>query len=216
VALDEDRTQGESGHLTDHNALHIVYNDLLDSAVLNQVTRPSTETAHTDDDEFDGTGLGGWTTLTVSGTATWTEANRTASVVADNQTSGDMAAITKAITTASAPMTIQTSIQWVALESATTPIVGMFFANGATAVDNTVALWLGGVQNAETAIQMYNGTYTGIQADPLAVDGALFTGTATFPGLRLIWSAANTWKFQISPSGADGSWTDFEGPGRTR
>lgn len=180
-----------------------------DSSVGVLYTRPTS--AHTDDDEFAGTGLGGWTELDVSGTTTWTEDGHAANVVFDDQSSGDVCALVKAITSASAPMTIETAVS-AALHDTASLMLGIFFADGATAGDNVVAVlwWTGtGVNN----FALDDGTFTSGLGSAVKFTSPGHESSVLAQGtpfrVRLIWSAANTWKFQVSPTGLSGSWTDW-------
>lgn len=165
-------------------------------------------TAHTDDDEFDSTGLGGWTEVDVSGTTTWTEDAHCANVVFDNQSSGDGAFLLKSMDPSSSPVTIETAVHTLG-DAADYTMCGLAFTDGTAASSNTVII-MGYFGSSSHRFKMWNGTLTNISTGGADVEISAYNFAAGFLYVRLIWSAANTWKFQMSPTGANGSWINFD------
>lgn len=167
--------------------------------------RPSDETVHADDQEFNGT-IGG-TALTVSGTANWTQDKGVLSVEYHSQGTNDLAARIYSLTPSTHPVTIETCVR-VMTTLAGNAIAGVFFSDGTTSTDNqTFAAYARTSSN--WYVLNYRGTFdvydSGISKSiPEASIGVY---------LRHIWSASNTFKFQFSPDGV--SWTDWDEGGQS-
>ena len=180
--------------------------------VLYLAGRQPDETAHTDDDMFGSDSSADYTTQTVSGTATWTIGRGVLSVKADDQTLGDVSAFLKSITSASSPMTVETSVQIFAPEVSASEfaMAGILFTDGTATTSNSAAFALE-LNGSSSAGQLFErrGTLTDFQADgSTGLTGGLFVGSTPFSRayLRLIWSAANT--FEVAVSGDGVTWTD--------
>jgi hypothetical protein len=161
-------------------------------------------TSGTDDDEFDDDTIdAAWTSLTVTGSATWTEQDDVLSVVFDDQTAGDAAAQIKSINgTPAAAIEISTAVR--AFTSANHGIVGMFFSDGTTATSNLVQFRTN-VSDGSTS--MYGGTFTDIQNTLLSSFTVDASSIMTTIYMRLTWVSSNTWRMEVSPDGV--SWTAF-------
>ena len=160
--------------------------------------RQADETSHTDDDFFDNASIGFTTELDVSGTSTGTESRDLLSVIADDQTTEDVAAQLKAITSASAPMTIETCLRIQRTDS-DLAIAGLSFSDGVVAGSNSVRVYYY-VTAGVLHWAFTEGTYT---AHTTTFDDINF-GTAVPQQqlyLQLIWAAANSWKARLSIDG---------------
>lgn len=193
-------------HVTDHNTLHARYNTLLGlpSSLLYLGGRLSTETAHGDDVFFDADPSG--TEVTPTGTATWTvdTAFEQLACVFHTVASNDLAAYLLALTPNSAPVTIESAYQLYGRLASSTKTAGIVFSDGVVASSNAIAVWL--EPGSDPLITLRSGTLTNLAtAEGTSAAGPNPAGRLF---LRLIWSAANTFKVQFSPTGADGSWTD--------
>lgn len=161
--------------------------------------RVAGETAHVDDDFFGQDSSGDYTEQTVSGTATWSIGRGVQSCVFLNQSSLDVAASLKSITSASAPMTIETAIRFPAVAE-DNPGAGLLFTDGTATSSNLVFAHMG---NAATfgsgGIKLRTGTLTSYAttSDNLH-DDIVATGLVY---LRVIWISANTWQASWSMDG---------------
>lgn len=174
--------------------------------------RQTGETVNSDDDFFTTDSSADYTTQTVSGTATWTIQYGLLSVVADDQTLGDVSAYLKALTSPSAPTTISTSVQLLSPEigAAEFSSAGILFTDGTATTSNAFFVGLemiGGTSDAQVTER--RGTLTDSQGDgSTAITGDLFIGISSWSRvhLRAIWSAANTFEMAMSLDGV--TWTD--------
>jgi len=166
--------------------------------------RISDETPHTDDDFFASDSSGDYTTQTVSGSATWAIGRGTLACLFEDQSSGDASAFLKSITSASAPMTIETRMTFHA-PNADNPAAGISFSNGtATTSDHAgievVTQGAGSplIRNIEGTWTAYQNSVTNIWANP---PNGLFQIY-----MRVIWESANTFSGAISFNGSQ--WFD--------
>lgn len=176
------------------------------STVPDWVARLATPTTvGTDDDEFnDGSIAGAWTSLLVSGSATWTEDDDVLSVVFDSQTSGDAAAQIKSINgSPSSPIEIYSIVRGMTTENHC--IAGLFFSDGTTASSNVVVGYFNFI--ASPAFALTQGTFTDIQNSVLWSATLTSAGVPPLVYLRFTWVSANTWRLEGSPDGV--SWTVF-------
>ena len=174
--------------------------------------RQGDETPHADDDFFDDGSKAG-TELTVSGNATWLEARGVLSVRADGQTSADAAATLWAITSASAPMTIETAVRIApnafATDGSEFAVFGFGFTDGVISSSN----WVGGVHihsSTTSVLRGRSGTLTNIAAVQGAV--SIFNNPhrpfVSHLYMRTIWTATNTFKTNWSFDGV--TWVTFK------
>jgi hypothetical protein len=168
--------------------------------------RPSDETPHAYDDEFDnGTTLDpAWVEVNPSGTANWSQDKHVLSANFFSQASADMAGLVKPLDSLTAPLTITTRYD-MAGSYENYQMYGLAFAAG-TAVGDIVLMampYMGSSNNKQ--LSLYGGTWNNFNNAPFTEDAIWGSPTNRF--IRLIWTAANTFKAQISPNGID--WTDY-------
>lgn len=178
--------------------------------------RLSSETANGDDDFFTSDTSADYTTTTVSGTATWTlDANHNLlSVKFDDQTASDAAAYLKALTSPTAPVTIETAVRVWGVEITTSEfaMVGLVLADGTTAAANSVALEFAyGGQNNYTQMTLREGTLTNVSGTSTqAIKSDAHFHQATIQShmyMRLMWLSTTTVAAAFSMDGV--TWTDF-------
>lgn len=168
--------------------------------------RPSTETAHTNDDEFTAS-----STLYVSyaptGNATWTVAKHMLSVAYDSQSANDAAIYVKPLTSPAAPWTIETAMGWAAFDD--TAFAGMCFTDGTTGTSNLIGVNIVPSISIEgLRVQIRHGTVTDVATAGVNKDmwrAQAFAGPSAY--FRLSWTTTNTFAFSVSPDRV--SWTDF-------
>lgn len=165
--------------------------------------RQDDETAHDDDDFFDSTGLSDWTSIAISGSSSFTEKYGVASGSYSGQNAGDVGGLLKSITSASAPMTIETMVRW-ANSNSTFHSIGLMFTDGTTDSDNAVVCRRtnesdGRVfKSAGTLTAYTGGTNTAVNTD-------FNLGVGLY--LRLVWTAANSFAASVSIDGI--TWDDL-------
>lgn len=168
------------------------------------------ETPHTDDKFFaEGApaSASSGTAVTASGTGTWTEGRNRLHVAADNQSSNDITAYLWAITSASAPITIETKGRLLSKLDAN-PMWGLIFTDGTT-TSSTVAghAIYQGNNVALTINANFTGTPTSMSVSNVHSDldpGFVHMGLY----MRLIWTATNTFAWSFSLDGVN--WSDFD------
>ncbi len=177
-----------------------------DSWVANLFTRPSTESVHADDEEFDAA-LSGNTALTVSGSAAWAVGGHQLSSLVSGQTDGDLTAQLWPLTPVSAPVTIQAALSFATVDGEF-PLVGIGLSDGVTASDTRAMIYVqrseGGEAEPQTQINHTDGTFTAHANAHWAVE---YASESSRLYLRYIWAAANSFKAYLSPDGV--SWTAF-------
>jgi len=234
--LDEVLTDGDVDHLADHEALAALHNafDLrtvpsVDDALLWDGTtytaatpvspyagtwldalfvRP--DTVHVNDDEFAGTTIDpAWTETVVAGTTTWTQSRGRLSVQFYGQSNAPQMSTILMPLSVSYPLTIETAMQ-------VRPInvsycgVGLCFANGTTSASGL----LSALYQYSTGDYGYQYFMAGTLADGNVVGNTLQTASeqphpVAFEYMRLVWVAANSFKFLVSHDGV--SWADYLG-----
>lgn len=177
------------------------------SWLANMFSRPSTETAHIDDLEFDVDSLGSSTAVTPSGTAIYEVDGHVLACEFEDQAAGDLAARMWALTPTAFPVTIQTAMGFMpnAIDGNEPTFAGIVLSNGTSNTSNLISLFLVGADILRVSAR--SGTFE----DTNTLEGEEHVARGSFGRiyLRLIWSAANTFKLQASPTGTEGSWTDF-------
>jgi hypothetical protein len=175
-------------------------------------TRQADETPHIDDDFFGSDTSADYTEVTPTGTVNWTFARGRLAARADGQDSADGAVLLKPITTASAPMTIETRISHRGVfDPADFLMSGLCFTDG-TAVGSLIVTQ-----------HIYTDTITPFMSTRMLtsspwegnINNVVDNGAPTFTNfhtsdavyLRLIWVSANTWAWTVSTNGED--WTDL-------
>lgn len=159
------------------------------------------ETAHADDDFF--TAYSGYTEHTPTGTATWGLSRFGLSAAFHSQSGSDLAVAVKPLTPSSPPVTIET--QWSStVKVDINPGFGLAFTDGTVDASNVIGL--GGLSNFSMVAPV--GTLTSVGSGPI---GHTLERSQLHQGLitaRLIWTAANTFAWAISPDGGT-TWTDW-------
>lgn len=162
------------------------------------------ETAHVDDDFFKSDSSADYTEQTVSGSATWTIERGLLSVEADGQTSGDAAAYLKAITSASAPMTIETRVRLLVPVQASNTF-GIGFTDG-TGTSANVA-WTSMFDGTSAGARLRAGTLTDWFTDVNVTVATLAVSAWVDVYTRCVWTAANTFAGSWSRDGV--TWIDW-------
>ena len=172
--------------------------------------RPSDETVHPDDQEFE-TDVDTSTLLVVSGTGVATQKRHVHSIVYDGVTANDMVAALWPLSE-SFPVTVETSGRSLINNANFHQVVPVMFSDGVTATDDVVII---GMHRAGT-IGFNFGTFTSL--DNSGGSSTSIGGLAPPTGrhyFRLIWSAANTFKVLISVDGVTWSNMDIGNLART-
>ncbi len=172
------------------------------------------ETGHADDDFFSSDSSADYTETADSGTAVWTYGTYDVlSVAFDNQDTTSWATSLKAVPAAGVPITIETHFMNTGVLNESFNYVGLCFTSG-TATSSEIASWGVGHTNVDTT------RYGRFSADGNTIASADWASTRGTPdtnrgfGLRLIWSAADT--FAMSVSGDFVNWTDHDVADLTR
>ncbi len=168
--------------------------------------RPITETAHSADDEFAGSGLGGWTAVDISGTQARTEDKHVMSSSATGGSQNNFGGILKSIGGLSAPVTIETHVIALGDTNAAIGNMGIGWTDGTIGTSNCIfsRFWDGAAAGGAT-IRVDSGTLNNLDA---AVTNIMNVGHQSFRNglfLRSIWKTTNTFKIQISIDGV--TWT---------
>jgi len=165
--------------------------------------RQDDEAAHADDDFFGSDSSADYTEQTVSGSAAWTIGRDVLSSVFSGQTAADLSAYLKSITSASAPMTIETRMTLTATPD-DFPIGGIGFTDGTGTTANIMGVcWVSADATfLNGGIQLRGGTLTNFDGTPNVVvfNSPGFSMALTLY-LRMIWKSANTWQASISLDG---------------
>ena len=169
--------------------------------------RPSSETGHTDDDEFDDATVTGWTQVTPTGTNTLTEGKGRLSMHPASNAGNDMCGVIKAFGGATThPLTVETAVVgWG--QVANYIMHGLVFSDGtATSSNCVVSMPYNSGSNWTNSFR--HGTFANINTD---FGGAITIHANMLMYQRLIWSAANTFKYQYSNDGL--TWYDHTASG---
>lgn len=162
-------------------------------------TQGTSESVHGDDQEFTGT-IGG-TAVAPTGTVTWTQSKGLLSAKFAAISASDIAGRMYSLTPTSSPVTVETALR-VFTSTNNYTMVGLVFSDGTTTTSNVAAVTL---DAASEAYRKRHGTFTaatsGSTSDTFEPIG---TGLVY---LRLVWSAANTFKSAVSVDGV--SWTNL-------
>lgn len=167
------------------------------------------ETVHDYDDEFMAEAVdAGWTEVEPTGTTNWAETGK-GRLLADtvSQASSDMSGLVKPLDSLSFPLTIETRITPTS-DQDNYLMYGMVFSDG-TADGSNLVVAMPYINNANFVnVDFRTGTFNNVGAILGSADQVIH---AAGGGLhqRLIWSAANLWKFQYSMDGQQ--WLDVNG-----
>ncbi len=162
------------------------------------------ETPHADDDFFGQDSSADYTDTTPTGTVSWGFGLDAMHGKASGMTDFDVATRMKLAPVGSAPLTIETAVS--ILGSPSAPYGGLIFADGTAVSSNAIVGGLLG--GGSRRISVRSGTLTNISE----TEGEIPIGDHSTGGwlyVRFIWSAANTFKIQVSPTGADNSWSNL-------
>jgi hypothetical protein len=161
-------------------------------------TRP--ETAHADDDEFDDDIIdAAWTELVVTGTTVWSEKGSRLNAEFIDQASNDLSPILKSLGSLTSPVTIETAVTASAILTSFTQF-GLVFADGVVAGSEAVAAKLQyPTVSGQITQSLLAGTLTNMTVNVTTTLNSSGAGNMVY--LRLIWSAANTWKYYWSFDG---------------
>ena len=161
-------------------------------------------TPHTDDDEFDDGSLSG-TAVTPTGTVTWAEGGGLLSALFEDVQPSDMASRLWAMTPSTSPVTIETASRLLGSnQTSVFPMSGLVITDGTTTTSNAVAFFRYYESTKQTHVyEARSGTLTAMST--IEYTGLLYN-QASPSYLRLIWSAANTFKVQFSLNGVQ--WMD--------
>lgn len=161
------------------------------------------ETAHADDDFYDDDDDSVWGTTTVDGSATWTEQYGVLSAVVQLQTAGNLAARTKAITSPTAPWTIEAGVEMFNrdIDSGEVSLIAIGFASG-TAAGATSCIAGIDLRHAASATSfgfIYGGTLTSYAGGntnffPMNATGHPYG----IIHVRLVWVTTNTFRAEWS------------------
>jgi hypothetical protein len=156
------------------------------------------EAAHADDQEFNDA-LGG-TTLTVTGTGTWTQTKGVLNCVFHTQNTGDTTSNLYSLTPSTHPVTVETAYRFMGKNS-TYYHVGVGFTDGVIGSSNVITAM---TQYSSEQIGAWHGTLTNMNTSVATI---ISPGAGGMIYARLIWSAANTFKTLFSADGI--GWTQL-------
>lgn len=179
-----------------------------DSGLYRLYQRRSTDTVHADDREFNGDEDG--TSVTPSGNVTWTEDGHALNVLYDSIASADIAGRLYPLTPTTYPVTIETAFQ-VHSKKQNYTMAGLVLADGLLTTSNITAAvtYFNGSTYGQAAHAGYSGTFAAVTSE-FSQPSSDYVFGGSHIHLRLIWSAANTFKWQWSPNGLDGTWLDLD------
>lgn len=156
------------------------------------------------DDEFDDDDASGWSDVTPTGTATWTEAMGLRSVLFTSQSANDCAASIMSINGLAYPLYVVTATRLLA-PHADFSMFGPLFTNGTTSAAG--AIWLmphyDNTNPGRLLYSLRSGTLANISTTHWSADGLVLHGMHLWQ--RIDWVATNTWRAWFSPDGV--SWT---------
>ncbi len=166
--------------------------------------RLSGEASHDDDDFFREDSSADYTDTTPTGTVSWGFGFEAMHGKAIGMTDLDVATRMKSASVGSAPLTIETAVHILGSDD---PIYGgLIFADGTATTSSCIIGGMLGGSNRRISVR--SGTLTAISATEGETDIGLHS-TGGWLYIRFIWSAANTFKIQVSATGADNSWSNL-------
>lgn len=166
------------------------------------------ETAHADDEFFNGTSPTG-TAVDPTGTTVWTESAGVLGCLFDDQAANDQSAMLWPMTPNTTPVTIEAGISSFATRLVASPMFGVIYTDGTTTTSNAVSFGLYQSNNAAPILARFAGTLTNMTVTNLFTQMSYVLSQEV--RLRLAWTAANTWDWGLS--GKAGPFTDFGGSG---
>jgi len=159
------------------------------------------------DDEFGAATIdAGWTEVTPTGTAVWTQSNGVMSVATEGQSSNDICAIVKPFPVLP-PYTIETACRLFAVRSNYT-MIGLVLSDGTSPTSNAVSTFFyTTATNGELLLSQRSGTFTAMSSN---VSSVHVRTIGLWMYLRLIWKSINTFEIQGSSDGV--SWAGLNLP----
>ena len=170
--------------------------------------RPSDETVHVDDEEFNDTISG--TAVTPSGTATWVQDRGVLSVKFQDQTPAHVAVRLYPLTPTTAPVTIETALRVYSASDAGYTMAGIIITDGNTDTADAITIWFapGAIASGPKLGSKSGVALTSMSTNPItAYTFSQAHGPMPVVYLRLIWTAANTFEYAISIDGV--TWSDM-------
>jgi hypothetical protein len=165
--------------------------------------RPSGETVHADDREFDGTSLADATEYGPSGTEVYTEAHHALGIKYTSQAINDIAGKLWALTPSAAPVTLQGCFR-IGATDGNYSVVGVVFTDGTAPGSNAVC---GGFRfDVNRLLETRHGTITTLSSANSGTNDSGDANISSHVWVRLIWTAANTFKVNYSWDGS--TWID--------
>jgi len=157
--------------------------------------RPSGETPHAKDDEFDGLSSVNWSAYEPTGTTTWTEHPETSvlSATFQSQASSDASIYTQALDALSHPLTIETRL-FQDQHAASYNMSGLCFTSGEAASSGIVCV-MPYVHATRVNLDLRAGTVTNISS----TWSKRQWHSTPWLWYQLIWTAENSWKIRWSP-----------------
>ena len=167
--------------------------------------RQSDESSHVDDDFFGSDSSADYTAVNPTGSATATISRGLYSTIFSGSSANDVQADLKALTSPSAPMTIEASMKIFS------PAVNYFhygicLTDGTSTGSNAITNWV----NAQAAAPALNGvgsrsgTLTSLATVEATLQANIEVQVSGRLYMRLVWTAANTFRIAVSPDGV--SW----------
>lgn len=166
-----------------------------------QLGRLPGETPHADDDFF--ASYSGYTEVQITGTTTWAAGNNGLTATTISQSASDLNVAVKPMSTGSPPVTIETMLRF-AMPINGNPGGGLIFTDGTTSASNAVGFGTLAQWNHFAP----RGTLTAMSSTVVTETEYRFSMTDMTLLYRLVWTAANTWAWAISPDYGS-TWTDY-------
>lgn len=169
--------------------------------------RPSDETVHVDDQEFVGTISG--TAVTPTGTVVWTQDRGLLSCSYEDGDGGDVAVRVWPMTPIVAPVTIETAFRNLQPNNMGYGGPGLCFSEGNAVTDDIIICYYNsGDVYSDSKFGSKRGTaMTSVITNLASVNTSQAPSPLGLIYLRLIWTATNTWKINMSVDGV--TWTDW-------
>lgn len=169
------------------------------------ITNDDTETIY--DDEFDDDDDSGWTQVTPTGTATWTEARGKLSVLYSGQTASDCCANLTSLNGLSYPLYTVTAMRSLSANQ-NYNMRGLVFTNGTTSTSSVI--WLMPFTQVNTSLEPWSlrsGTLTNISTTHFSSNVRYQHAYGGWAFQRLDWISTNTFQAWASVDGV--SWINF-------
>lgn len=193
-----------AGHANGATVTHVAVAADFRRQWIDPLTWDDTPTVY--DDEFDDDDSSGWSNITPTGTATWSEALGLKSVLFSGQSANDCAASVMSINGLAYPLYVVTATRLLA-PHADYSMFGPVFTNGPTT--SSSAIWCmphyDDTNPGRLIYSLRSGTLTNISTTHWSADGLVTVGAHLWQ--RLDWIATSTWRSWFSVDGV--SWSSF-------